>query len=310
MHLWLTLSAVALGVSLPPTLRRLFPHRGRAGIDRAAFLAVVGLLLPATAALWAAGRTPPSALGLVALGAFIGALLFTAGSTGLVERDLVPSMAIQEKVLAYHANGGFRLRREPVSKRGFDLVASSVTLLLTLPFWPVIALLIWLEEPGPIFFVKHSVGRGGHTFRQVKFRSMRYGAERLTGPVASPAGDPRALRVGRWLRRWHVDELTEILNVLSGSMSLVGPRPLRTLPVQRYLEEVPGYAERHSVRPGIACIAQIERCHHSPAMRLRKDRVYLRSMCFGLDLKLLWRAAVTTVRGQRETGPAPRWPLS
>jgi lipopolysaccharide/colanic/teichoic acid biosynthesis glycosyltransferase len=310
MHLWLTLTATVLGGSLPPVLRRLFPHRARAPVHRAALLSTVCLLLPVAAALAAGGRLPPYSMSLVPLAAFLGALLATARSTGLVEQDLVPSVAVREKVRTYHTSGCFRLRRQPVSKQVFDVAASCVALLVTLPFWPVIAFLIWLEEPGPIFFVKHSVGRAGHTFRQVKFRSMRYGAERRTGPVASPADDPRTLVVGRWLRRWHIDELPEVINVLTGSMSLVGPRPLRTVPVQRYLEQVPGYAERHSVKPGIACIAQIEKCHHSPAARLRKDRVYIRCMCLRLDIRLLWRATVTTLQGRREHGPTPHWPAS
>lgn len=308
MHLWFPLTAVVLGSLLPPVLRRRFPHRDRARVDRAALVSVAGTLLAAAGGLWVAGRVPAVALALVPLGAFAGALVDTARSTGLVEQDLVPSVAIREKVLAYHTDETFRYAPEPVSKRAFDLTAGTLAVALTVWLWPIVALLIWWEEPGPVLFVKHSVGRGGHTFRQVKFRSMRYGAERLTGPVASPAGDPRVLQVGRWLRRWHVDELTELVNVLAGSMSLVGPRPLRTLPVQRYLEEVPGYAERHAVRPGIACIAQIQRCHHSPQARLRKDRVYIRCMCLALDVRLLWRAVVTTVRGRRESGPVPPLP--
>lgn len=310
MQGWLTITAVVLGGSLPAVLRGVSPRWGGAAVHRTGFLSVVGLLVLVAAALWVAGQVPAYALALVPAGAFVGGLAATARSTGLVEQDLAPSAAIREKVLAHHANGAFERRREPVTKRLFDLAACALVLVVTLPLWPMIAFLVWLEEPGPVFFVKHSVGRGGHTFRQVKFRSMRYGAERLTGPVASPAGDSRTLAVGRWLRRWHLDEVTEVVNVLGGAMSLVGPRPLRTMPVQRYLEEVPGYADRHAVRPGIAGIAQIQRCHHSPAARLRKDRVYIRRMCFALDMRLLWRAARTTVLGRRETGPAPQWPAS
>lgn len=269
---------------------------------RAGFLSGLGLMLAVAAWLYAAGQLPAYSLPLVPFGAFLGALLATAGGTGWAEQNAAPSTAVREKVLAYHAEAGFRCHRDPVSKRAFDIAASLVALAVTLPLWPVIGFLIWFEEPGPVFFVKHSVGRGGVSFRQLKFRSMRYGAERSTGPVPSPTGDPRILRVGRWLRRWHIDELPEVVNVLTGAMSLVGPRPLRTVTVLRCLEEVPGYAERHSVRPGIACFAQIESSHHSPAGRLRKDRVYVRRRCFRLDLRLLWRAIVTTVQGRRESG--------
>jgi lipopolysaccharide/colanic/teichoic acid biosynthesis glycosyltransferase len=305
MHLWLPLASAALSVSLALGWRRLFPRRPRTSALRDAFLAATGLTLPVAGWL-AAGQHAPLYTPLLApAGAFLGGLLVTAGTTGLVERNAPPSAAVREKVLAHHATGQFPCRPEPLTKRAFDLTAALLGLAVTLPFWPVIAFLVWFEEPGPVFFVKHSVGRAGVTFRQVKFRSMRYGAERLTGPVASPVDDPRTLRVGRWLRRWHVDELSELLNVVGGAMSLVGPRPLRTVLVQQHLEEVPGYAERHTVRPGIAGIAQIEKYHISPAERLRKDRVYIRCMCLALDLRLLWRAVVTTVQGRRERGPVP-----
>jgi lipopolysaccharide/colanic/teichoic acid biosynthesis glycosyltransferase len=94
--------------------------------------------------------------------------------------------------------------------------------------------------------------------------------------------------------------LPELINVLLGTMSLVGPRPLRAVLVQRHLEELPEFAERHVVKPGIACIAQIQKYHISPAERLRKDRVYIRRMSVGLDVALLWRAVVTTARGPRQ----------
>nr|WP_277349807.1 sugar transferase [Planosporangium thailandense] len=192
--------------------------------------------------------------------------------------------------------------RPPRPKRAFDVVGALVGLVVTLPLWLVIAVLVWIEEPGPIFFIKNSVGQGGVTFRQVKFRSMRFGAERLTGPVASPAGDPRTLVIGRLLRRWHLDELPELINVLAGTMSLVGPRPLRTVLVEGNLAEVPGFAERHTVKPGIACTAQIEKYHIAPAERLAKDLAYIRNMSIGLDLRLLARAVSTTLRGERHRG--------
>jgi lipopolysaccharide/colanic/teichoic acid biosynthesis glycosyltransferase len=307
MHLWPAISSAVLSVTLAPVFRRLSASRARGPAHRRAVLAATGLTLPVAGWLYAGRQIPGYALLLVPAGAFLGGVLGAARSTGLAEENAAPSAAVREKVLAYHLT--CRPRRQPPSKQALDIVGSLLGLAVTVPLWPVIAMLVWFEDPGPVFFVKHSVGRGGVTFRQLKFRSMRYDAERLTGPVASPAGDPRTLRVGRWLRRWHLDELTELVNVLAGSMSLVGPRPLRTVLVQRHLEEVPGYAERHTVKPGIACIAQIEKYHISPAERLRKDRVYIRCMCFRLDVRLLWRAGVTTLQGRRETGGAPDPPF-
>lgn len=240
----------------------------------------------------------------VVAGGLAGAIIATVMASGLAENNAAPSVGVREKVLAYHVTGDLHYSRQPLSKRAFDVVGASFGLVVTLPLWIAIVALVWLEEPGPIFFIKNSVGRGGITFRQVKFRSMKYGAERLTGPVASPANDPRTLKIGRLLRRWHLDELPELINVLAGTMSLVGPRPLRTVLVQQHLEDVAGFAERHTVRPGIACTAQIEKYHIAPAERLEKDREYIRQMSLALDIKLLGRAVRTTLSGERHRGEA------
>jgi lipopolysaccharide/colanic/teichoic acid biosynthesis glycosyltransferase len=232
-------------------------------------------------------------------GAFVGGVLTTSSVSGLVENNAPPTPGVREKVLAYHDSGKLRYPPMTRSKRAFDVGVASLGLILTLPIWVLIAFVIWFEDPGPIFFTKNSVGLGGVTYRQLKFRSMRVDAERLTGPIASYTNDPRKLRSGKWLRRWHLDELPELVNVLNGTMSMVGPRPLRTVLVQGYLEALPEFAERHTVKPGIACFAQIERYQMSPAERLRMDRAYIRRMTLGVDLMLLARAVLSTVHGSR-----------
>ena len=238
-------------------------------------------------------------LTLTVAGAFVGGVVTTSTLSGIVEDNAPPSPGVRQKVLAYHSPDRVRCPPEPRFKRTLDVCVASVGLILSLPLWVLIAVVIWFEDPGPIFFTKNSVGLAGVTFRQLKFRSMRCDAERLTGPIASYANDPRKLRCGTQLRRWHLDELPELVNVLAGTMSLVGPRPLRTVLVQGYLEALPDFAERHAVKPGIACFAQIDRYQMSPAERLRLDRAYVSRMSLGLDLTLLARAVLTTVRGSR-----------
>jgi lipopolysaccharide/colanic/teichoic acid biosynthesis glycosyltransferase len=285
------------------------PGTGRSGPPcRAAFLVSVGLTVPVWGSLYLAHQASAPAVLLMVGGAFAGAVVLTAATTGIVEDNAPPSADTREKVLAHHVLGDLRYPAQPPLKRTFDIAGALIGLAVTLPLWAVIAFLIWFEEPGPIFFTKNSVGRGGITFRQLKFRSMTCGAEHLTGPVASTTDDARMLRVGRRLRRWHLDELPELINVLVGTMSLVGPRPLRTVLVQVHLEEVPGYAERHTVRPGIACTAQIEKYHISPAERLDKDLAYIHRQSLWLDLKLLGRAVLTTIRSERQRyEPADGW---
>jgi lipopolysaccharide/colanic/teichoic acid biosynthesis glycosyltransferase len=267
---------------------------------RAAVLASLGLT--AVARLWLAppriGWLPGFSLTLA--GAFLGGVTTTGAATGLVENNAPPSPGVREKVLAYHDPHALPYPPVPRFKRAMDIGVAALGLVLTLPAWFLIAGVIWFEDPGPIFFTKNSVGLGGVTFRQLKFRSMKVDAERTTGPVASSADDPRKLRCGKWLRRWHLDELPELVNVLAGTMSLVGPRPLRTVLVHGYLETLPDFAERHSVKPGIACIAQIKGYHLPPAERLGMDRDYIRQMGIGLDLRLLCRAVLTTLRGARK----------
>lgn len=293
MYLWLFAGPAALSAVLTAGTYRI----GRAGLGGARLAVLVAVLVSAPLAWWRAG--PVAALVLVPVAGFAGGLCATALRTGLIEYNTAPGRAVREKVLAHHID--VRLRPAPASKRAFDVVVAGLGLLLALPLWPVIAALVWLADPGPVLFIKYSVGQGGVTFRQVKFRSMRYRAERSTGPIASPADDARVLPVGRWLRRWHLDESSELLNVLHGSMSLVGPRPLRTVLVQHDLEQLPGFAERHSVRPGIACIAQIQKYNLSVHERLRKDLTYIRCMGVGLDIRLLARAVVSTARGSRSS---------
>jgi len=297
MGVWLFVASLGLTVCTARVYGLRFSRQMPAWTYRRSVLTSLGVTAPAW--WWFYVDNEVSRVSLLALaGALVGGVVMTASTVGLTEENAPPSPLVRQEVRAYHA--GMPWAPEPPFKRAFDVIVASIALIVTLPLWIVVAVLIWLEEPGPILFVKNSVGRGGVTFRQFKFRSMRVDAERLTGPIASPAGDPRTLRCGRWMRRWHIDELPELINVLAGQMSLVGPRPLRTVLVRRYLAEVPGFAERHTVRPGMACIAQIERYHIDPATRLRKDRVYIRRMSLGMDIRMLWRAVVTTVRGTRD----------
>jgi lipopolysaccharide/colanic/teichoic acid biosynthesis glycosyltransferase len=303
---WLFLASFLMTVIVAHYLRGTVRHRGVPWICRVSFLTSVALMAPVWCWLYLIHRValPDSLISTV--GAFVGGVITTTLSTGFVENNAPPPPGIRDKVIAHHLYDALHYPPEPRLKRMLDVSLAALLVTVTLPLWFLIAFILWIEEPGPIFFTKNSVGRGGVTFRQLKFRSMRYDAERLTGPVASFAGDPRTLRFGRWLRRWHFDELPELLNVLAGTMSLVGPRPLRTVLVQQYLEEIPRFAERHTVKPGIACIAQIEKCQMPPAERLRKDQAYIRAMSLALDVRLLCRAVSTTVRGTRYGALATR----
>jgi lipopolysaccharide/colanic/teichoic acid biosynthesis glycosyltransferase len=155
--------------------------------------------------------------------------------------------------------------------------------------------LIWLEDPGPVLFVKNSVSRGGVNFHQYKLRSMVREAEIDTGPVLASEDDQRVLWIGRLLRKTALDELPQLINIMRGEMSFVGPRPQRTVLVYGYLQKMPEYAERHRVRPGLAGLAQVAGDYYlTPRQKLRFDRLYIQNANLGFDLRLLIAAFLIT----------------
>jgi lipopolysaccharide/colanic/teichoic acid biosynthesis glycosyltransferase len=223
-----------------------------------------------------------------ALGAVLGGFLSTTIEQGWVEHNYPPSEEIKNWVKRRHKTLLASRTRNPRSKRIFDIALAAVGLLLSAPLCVLISILIWFEDPGPILFIKHSVGRGGVNFHQYKFRTMIRGAEFDTGPILAQENDSRVLFLGRFLRKTALDELPQLLNILIGEMSFVGPRPQRTVLVQGYLERMPEFAERHAIRPGLAGLAQLVGSYHiTPRQKLRFDRIYARHASLGFDLKLL-----------------------
>jgi exopolysaccharide biosynthesis polyprenyl glycosylphosphotransferase len=185
-------------------------------------------------------------------------------------------------------------------KRAFDLAAGSLLLALALPALLACALLVRLTSAGPVLYRQERVGRGLQPFTLWKLRTMAVGAEGEREEVLARPGDPRLTPAGALLRRLRLDELPQLFNVLGGSMSLVGPRPERPGFVARYLEEIPGYAERFSVAPGLTGLAQINgEYHSSPQNKLRYDLAYVANWSLWLDLSILVRTVkiVLTSRG-------------
>lgn len=185
-------------------------------------------------------------------------------------------------------------------KRVLDLSAGSLLLLLAALPMAVCALSVRLTSPGGILYRQTRVGRGQKPFTLYKLRTMRWDAEADSGEVLSQPGDPRLTPIGALLRRFRLDELPQLFNVLQGTMSLVGPRPERPGFVQRYLEEVPGYAERFSLAPGLTGLAQVNGDYYSsPQNKLRYDLAYMANWTLWLDVSILLRTVkiVLTSRG-------------
>ena len=193
-------------------------------------------------------------------------------------------------------------------KRTFDALLAAAGLVLSSPLWFLIPLAIKIEDGGPVFFPQDRVGRGGRVFKALKFRSMRPNAEALTGPVQATEHDPRVTRVGRLLRGTALDELPQLVNILRGDMSFVGPRPLRPGEVDVRgdgrmirLDEIPGYSERHGVRPGLTGLAQIYAPRDiSRTSKFRLDRLYIARSGFWLDVRLILLSFWITARGSWE----------
>lgn len=250
--------------------------------------------------------------GMAVLGAWLGALLLTGLQMGWWEDNFPPAPEVQQAVLSLHRQLIGAPDPLPAAKRGFDLLLAGGGLLLSLPVWLLSMFLIWWEDPGPLFFVKNSVGRGGVNIHQYKFRTMVCGAEETTGPVLAQEADSRVLRCGRLLRKTALDELPQLINILRGEMSFVGPRPQRTVLVYTYLQELPEYAERHRVLPGLAGLAQVAGDYYlTPLQKLRFDRLYIQHASLRFDLWLLILAFLVAFWFRWQKGwsgrLSPRW---
>ncbi len=175
-------------------------------------------------------------------------------------------------------------------KRLMDLGLAGFGLLACLPFFPLLAVAIWLEDRGPIFYRQERMGLDGRRFQILKLRSMRVDAESSSGPVWAVRDDPRRTRLGSLLRRWSLDELPQLWNVFKGDMSLVGPRPERPSFVQEFKHKVPQYMVRHRVRAGITGWAQVHgwRGNTSIRKRIEYDLYYIENWSLKLDFKILW----------------------
>ena len=217
----------------------------------------------------------------------------------LVEVQLVPdipNLAGMRLSMREVDNLGFlSLRENPhagwarFAKRATDLVVGSAALIVLSPLMLGLAIAVKLTSRGPVFYRQTRNGLGRKPFPMLKFRTMRHDAETLSGPVWAIRDDQRCTTLGRFMRRWSLDELPQLFNVLTGQMSLVGPRPERGVFVEKFCTQIPGYDQRHRVKAGITGWAQIQgwRGNTSLRHRVQCDLYYITNWSLGLDLKIL-----------------------
>jgi len=186
------------------------------------------------------------------------------------------------------------------AKMVMDYALAATFSVVALPLCAVAAVAIRLDSRGPIFYRQRRVGRGGREFMMYKLRTMRDDAEGATGPVLARDGDERVTSVGRFLRATRIDEIPQLLNVLNGTMSLIGPRPERPEFVAELVRSIPGYRERWLVKPGLTGLAQVRGEYHtSPAYKLKYDLAYIHNYSLLLDLRIMAETvkALLTRRG-------------
>lgn len=199
----------------------------------------------------------------------------------------------------------FARRRFEEFKRGFDIFVAGLGLLLSAPFVLAAMILIKATSPGPVFFRQTRVGRRGRLFEIFKLRTMVFDAEKQTGPVWAKENDPRVTSFGKFLRRSHIDEIPQLVNVLKGEMSIIGPRPERPEFVSNLSREIFDYQKRLKVSPGITGLAQVRHTYDATLRDVRKkvklDLLYIKRMCFLTDFRIMLStvAVVLTGRGAR-----------
>ncbi len=194
-------------------------------------------------------------------------------------------------------------------KRVFDYSLGLVGMFIFSPLWLIFSWAIWLQDQGPIFYIQDRVGYKGTIFKGLKFRSMVKDAEKDVGPIQAKDNDPRITRMGRFLRKTAMDELPQLLNILKGDMSFVGPRALRPMEIElsvdskiRTIFQIPGFEMRSTVRPGLTGVAQIYASRHLPREeKFKYDLWYVKNQNIGLDIRLILKSIVISLSRRWDT---------
>ncbi|MDR6225556.1 sugar transferase [Desmospora profundinema] len=203
------------------------------------------------------------------------------------------SQARMDGLQPYHKQAGLY----PVVKRVFEVTFSIALLLFILPVLVLTMIAIKLESKGPVFYKQERVGFNGRPFQVIKLRSMRLDAEK-NGPQWAAKDDPRVTRVGRFIRKTRIDEVPQLINVLRGDMSLIGPRPERWVFTEKFSKEIPGFKKRLIVKPGLTGWAQVNGGYDAtPKEKFSMDMYYIQKQSFTLDMRILYRTVWVVLSG-------------
>lgn len=190
-----------------------------------------------------------------------------------------------------------KVQRYEVAKRGLDIVGATVGALPALVLIMVFGLLVKIETPGKVFYSQERLGKHGKKFRLYKIRSMHDDAEK-DGAKWADQNDDRVTKIGKFIRNTRIDELPQLLNILKGEMSIVGPRPEREIFTIQFEEEIPGFSQRLNVKPGLTGWAQINGGYDiSPREKLEYDLYYIKNRSLRLDFKILFKTVGIIING-------------
>ncbi|MGW6384436.1 sugar transferase [Peribacillus butanolivorans] len=182
-------------------------------------------------------------------------------------------------------------------KNIIDFVSAIIGLLITSPILLFFCLVIKLESKGPAFYTQERVGLNGGTFHVIKLRSMYIDAE-VKGAQWAVKNDPRVTKIGVFIRKTRIDEIPQLINVLKGEMSLIGPRPERPMFTKQFNNEIPGFTNRLVVKPGVTGWAQVNGGYEiSPKEKLQFDLYYINNMSLGIDIKIILKTALVVLTG-------------
>ncbi|MBF0522897.1 MAG: sugar transferase [Candidatus Omnitrophica bacterium] len=196
----------------------------------------------------------------------------------------------------------FVRRTYAVTKRILDILAGIIGLIVLSPLFLITSIIIKLGSKGPIFYNQIRVGKNGKAFLIYKFRTMRVDAEKETGPVWASENDKRFIPCAKFLRKAHIDEIPQFLNILKGDMSLIGPRPERPVFVEKFIREIPDYEKRLSVKPGLTGLAQVWNRYDETIDDVKKkvkyDILYIKKICLWTDLRIFFRTFRVVLTGE------------
>ncbi|HTA27243.1 MAG TPA: sugar transferase, partial [Bacteroidia bacterium] len=191
--------------------------------------------------------------------------------------------------------------KQVILKRAFDIAVSLFCLIILSPVYLIIAIIIKLTSKGPVFYSQERIGLHGKPFTIYKFRSMAHGAEK-NGPALSSKDDNRITKVGKFLRKTRLDELPQFLNVLIGTMSIVGPRPERKFFIEQIIQKAPQYTHLQKIKPGITSWGQVKYGYaenvEQMVRRMKYDLLYLENISFLLDMRILIYTVLIVMQGR------------